>query len=301
MNKKEAFECHVIPNEERGGISFLNRDKVVLFIFTIFGCTLLLHGQIFISNGSELHYSGLQFTSGVINNTNGGVFSLSTDYPHSNSNYVNGPVTFTTTGVFDVSLGDEAEARAPNFTIGNSGATVDYRLTPAPSGTVTSPLPDYQIADAELYTLSDGITDATATVRGSTTFGGNLLATSSSVNVAVVFSTSETGPWSDTFVSPGFMSFAGELNTLTVTDYGDDADAVTVFPNPLEKTDIMRISGIQNRNDVHIELYSLLGQKVMDVTHPVANTIIELDISYLESGTYILRVGEDTVRKIIVR
>ena len=261
----------------------------------------MLHGQIFIGNGSELHYSGLQFTSGVINNTNGGVFSLSTDYPHSNDNYVNGPVTFTTTGVFDVSIGDEAQERAPNFTVGNSGATVDYWLMPAPSGTVTSPAPDYQIADAELYSLSDGITDAIANVRASTTFGGDPAATSSTVNVALVFSASETGSWSDVFVSPGFMSFAGELRMLDVSDYGNYTDAVTVFPNPVERADILRISGIETKKAVRVELYNLLGQNVMDITNDTTNGVIELGISHLPSGTYILRIDENTVRKVIVK
>ncbi len=180
--------------------------------------------QIYIGNGGALHYSGGNFVSGVIDNSNGGTFSVSTDFAHSTANYVDGPVSFLgAAGPFNVSLGSDAVNRAPNFTSTAAG-TVSYDAVGVATG--TAPV-GYTLADAELYTFTGSISAATATPLAGTTYGGV-----AGTTVVQVYADANGGTWSETLTSGTstvmtFASVSAETDILTYS-FAEQSGAATI-------------------------------------------------------------------------
>ncbi|GAA4936124.1 hypothetical protein GCM10023314_05590 [Algibacter agarivorans] len=180
--------------------------------------------QIYIGNGATLHYSGGNFASGIINNNNGGAFSVSADYVHSATNYVGGPVSFLgAAGPFNVSLGSDAVNRAPNFT-STDVATVSYDVAGVATGTV--PL-GYNLADAELYTFTGSISAVSATPLSTTTYGGAAGAT-----VVQVYADANGKAWSKTLTVGTskvmtFASISAETDILTFS-FTEQTGAATI-------------------------------------------------------------------------
>lgn len=81
------------------------------------------------------------------------------------------------------------------------------------------------------------------------------------------------------------------FDVLGTTDLS--IEGLVIYPNPVDnELNISHVNSIDS-----LEVYSLLGQKIIDV-RPNQNAY-KLDLSYLQSGTYILRVVSGSATKMI--
>jgi hypothetical protein len=254
--------------------------------------------DMYISNGAILHYAGGDFASGHIDNNNSGTFSIGTNFPADNDNYVSGPVSLLAAGTYAISLEDVAAARNPSVTT-TGAATVTYSATASPSGTAPS---GYVLANKEIYTFTGNVSGCSATPLGTTTFGA------ADGAVIPVFATSESGPWSATATAGTTtkMSFAKEDSTLSTETYVITAENFTLYPNPVSAN----ASGINFNlpsaiQQLSITMYDVTG-KVMQQYHNVpvqagANSINKPEVA---QGLYVLQFsfnkGEQTVTKRII-
>lgn len=78
------------------------------------------------------------------------------------------------------------------------------------------------------------------------------------------------------------------------------AQKFTVSPNPSDGKFFIEF---QNKfNIIKVEVYSLIGQKIFEENFK-NSTICELDLFYLSSGTYLLRVvdGSNSTNKLLIK
>ncbi len=79
-------------------------------------------------------------------------------------------------------------------------------------------------------------------------------------------------------------------------------DNISIYPNPIEKNELLEINFIENL-DAKISLYNLLGKVVM--TESVTNSeSIKLDINTLNQGIYILKIDANNTsisKKIVIK
>lgn len=253
--------------------------------------------DMYVSNGAVLHYAGGDFASGVIDNNNGGTFSVNADYVHSADNYVDGPVAFLAAGgTYDVSLESGATDRSPNFT-STGVATMSYDAATAPTGT---PPVGYVLADAEVYTFTGNVSAGSATPLSTTGFGA------ATGTLATVFADANGGAWSTTVTAGAttVMSFAKETITLSVD--GFNAEAFGFYPNPV-KANASSInfnlpSAVQQ---LSVTMYDVTGKVVQQYNNvPVqagANSISKPEVA---QGLYLLQFsfnkGEQTVTKRVI-
>ena len=90
------------------------------------------------------------------------------------------------------------------------------------------------------------------------------------------------------------------VNLCTGMDELNDDSFITIFPNPTNETINVSLKNITNGSNVVIELYSLLGEKILqEETNGQAHMI---NIEKLSSGIYFLRckMGENSYDKKIV-
>jgi len=76
--------------------------------------------------------------------------------------------------------------------------------------------------------------------------------------------------------------------------------SATIYPNPVKEGKLYISSS--NANEKQVSIYSILGQKVIDVK--TNNTISEINVSKLSKGNYILKISEDgksEVKKLIIQ
>lgn len=259
--------------------------------------------DIYISNGEVLHYSSGDFVSKEIDNTNGGVFSISSNYVPSDVNYVKGPVTSNAAGSFTVSLGGTTganSATARNFSFTTTGlGTAAYNETTVPSGTVTSPT-GYVLANAEVYTFTGNVSAASATPLVSTTFGA---ATGS---IVPVYSTSETGPWEDT-LTPGTttkMTFAREDTTLETNTF--NLNTFKLYPNPVKaNATSINFSAPNTVQQLSVTLYDITGKVVQRYNNmSVQEGVNSISKPKVAQGFYLIRFsynnGEQQITKRII-
>ena len=269
---------------------------VLVFLLSMFMGFASAQSDMYVSNGATLHYKSGDFASGVINNNNGGTFSVASDYVHSADNYVQGPVTYVTANTFDVSLESGSPDRSPNFT--STGlATMSYDATAVPSGT---PPAGYVLASAEVYTFTGLVSAGSATPLSSTTFGA------AAGPLAIVFADANGGTWSTT-VTPGtttVMSFAKEDVTLGVEEIS--ADTFAFYPNPVTATTTsINFNLPQSVQQLSVTMYDVTGKKVKQynnvVVHAGANSISKPEV---EQGLYLLQFsfnnGEQQVTKRVI-
>ena len=72
-----------------------------------------------------------------------------------------------------------------------------------------------------------------------------------------------------------------------------DSNSITLYPNPVK--DRLYISG--NSESYDIELFSLLGQRVMTFSN-----VNEIDVTLLNEGVYLIRISNETsmtVKRIV--
>ena len=269
---------------------------VLVFLLSMFMGFASAQSGMYVSNGATLHYESGDFASGVIDNDNGGTFSVNADYDHSADNYVQGPVTYLTANTFDVSLESGSPDRSPNFT--STGlATMSYDATAVPSGT---PPAGYVLASAEVYTFTGLVSAGSATPLASTTFGA------ATGPLAIVFADANGGTWSTT-VTPGtttVMSFAKEDVTLGVEEIS--ADTFAFYPNPVTATTTsINFNLPQSVQQLSVTMYDITGKVVEQYNNVAvqagANSINKPQVA---NGMYLLQFsfnnGEQQVTKRVI-
>ena len=272
------------------------RGALLLLLSMSVGVATAQGSDIYVSNGATLHYESGDFASGVIDNDNGGTFSVNADYDHSADNYVQGPVTYLTANTFDVSLESGSPDRSPNFT--STGlATMSYDATAVPSGT---PPAGYVLASAEVYTFTGLVSAGSATPLSSTTFGA------AAGPLAIVFADANGGTWSTT-VTPGtttVMSFAKEDVTLGVEEI--NADTFAFYPNPVTATTTrINFNLPQSVQQLSVTMYDITGKVVEQYNNVAvqagANSINKPQVA---NGMYLLQFsfnnGEQQVTKRVI-
>lgn len=198
----------------------MRRTITLIFLLTV----SVGVAQVYIGNGTTLHYSGGDFAPGVINNNNGGTFSMSADFAHNAFNYVDGPLLITEAGTYNVSIESGANMRNPVFTT-TAATTIEYDTATPPTG--TPPL-GLTLADAELYTFTNTVSSAAADPLDSNTYGGQ---PHGGATVVPVFANTNGGTWSET-LTPGsstVMAFAlisAETDILTYSFAGQTGPAI---------------------------------------------------------------------------
>lgn len=91
----------------------------------------------------------------------------------------------------------------------------------------------------------------------------------------------------------------GGASTLGV-DSIETASKSTVYPNPVKEGKLYISSS--NANEKQVSIYSILGQKVIDVKTNKSNS--EINVSKLSKGNYILRIseaGKSEAKKLIIQ
>jgi len=76
--------------------------------------------------------------------------------------------------------------------------------------------------------------------------------------------------------------------------------SATIYPNPVKEGKLYISSS--NANEKQVSIYSILGQKMIDVK--TNNTTSEINVSKLSKGNYILKISEDgksEVKKLIIQ
>ena len=265
--------------------------------------------DIVIANDGILHYAGGAFASGVINNTNGGVFSIAEDYVHSETHFVFGPVTVEKTGPVAIAIGLYALSRTPVFTIDVSGATVDYELHAMPSGTI--PATHHVLAEREIYTFTGQVSAVSANPASDTflfpgTDDNGVPGYYGSAGIDEVFSTAESGPWTTTITAGTTtkMTFAAKRGVLGTDEL--DLTNFRVFPNPIDiTTNTMNYNLPQGVEQLSISLYDLTGKQIQHFPNaPINAGVNNLVTPNVEQGMYLatfsMNNGANTTTKRII-
>jgi len=97
----------------------------------------------------------------------------------------------------------------------------------------------------------------------------------------------------------GVNTSYAQLNTEKLsTEITQNIDGLTIYPNPVSNGKIYISTTLNHTKEINI--YDVLGKII------ISETLIgkELDISKLNSGVYILKIGENeysATRKLVVR
>ena len=83
-------------------------------------------------------------------------------------------------------------------------------------------------------------------------------------------------------------------HTLSVNN-SEIVETFNVFPNPAIES--LKIELIESSNSV-ISIYSMAMKKIMSVEVPSGQTEVNINISELKSGMYLIKIG-DEIKKII--
>ncbi|SDW84457.1 T9SS type A sorting domain-containing protein [Aequorivita viscosa] len=83
----------------------------------------------------------------------------------------------------------------------------------------------------------------------------------------------------------GLVEYTIDFNVLEIDEFTKTLDPLTIYPNPT--SDVLNVA-LKNTVTTHITVYSLTGSKVV-----AAESVIQLDISNLDSGVYMVRVQDD--------
>lgn len=268
----------------------------LVLLLSVFSGVATAQSGMYVSNGATLHYQAGDFASGVIDNNNGGTFSVEADYVHSADHYVEGPVTFLAANTFNVSLESGSPDRSPNFT--STGlATISYNATAVPSGT---PPAGYVLASAEVYTFTGNVSAGSATPLASTTFGA------ATGPLAIIYADANGGAWSTTATAgtTTVMSFAKEDVTLGVDAFS--LDTFAFYPNPVKATTSSINFKLPNTvQQLSITMYDVTGKKVMQYNNvPVQTGANSINRPQVEQGMYLMQFsfnnGEQQITKRVI-
>ncbi|MDD7886275.1 T9SS type A sorting domain-containing protein [Flavivirga sp. 57AJ16] len=275
--------------------TIMNKYMCLLFIVIPSG----LIAQVYVASGAEIHYSGGTFVSGVINNNNGGTFSISENFVHDDGNYVNGPVAITEGGTYNISIGPSAESRVPNV-VTTGAATIFYSATtdPATGRNETVNLGVLRIlADNEVYTFTGDVSTFTATPLSGTQYNSE---PSVSSPVIVYWSGSE---WNDTL--SGVASFAAQTASLGTEDF--NVKDFVLYPNPVNSlTNTLNYQLPNGIEQLSIDIYDVRGKKIQTYYNvPVNMGVNSLVKPKVDQGMYLIRFNfnkgqQQIIKKILI-
>ena len=160
---------------------------------------------------------------------------------------------------------------------------------------------DIQIVGDYLYFNQDGDKDDIARVN----ISGNLPAHSSSFLSGIGsnvthFLIKGSKIYISTHVNPGGKIQRHTSSTLSVKNIDTNSNEITSYPNPAKTS--LTISLTNNSNIQKIQLYNIIGQKLLEKSGNKASKI-DLNVSKFNPGVYILKTFSDNIsisKKIII-
>ncbi|WP_067151572.1 T9SS type A sorting domain-containing protein [Pseudotamlana agarivorans] len=268
-------------------------NKYIYLLFCLVPSGLI--AQIYVASGTEIHYSGGAFVSGVINNNNGGTFSISADFEHDDKNYVNGELEITEGGTYDISIGPSAEERAPSI-VTTGAATVFYSATTDPAigrnemVNLASPM---ILADNEVYTFTGNVSVFSATPLSETQYNKESYISTPEL---VYWSGSE---WNNLFSN--VASFAAKTPTLGNQDINLKGFSVT--PNPVNSsTNTLSYQLPNGIEQLSIDIYDVRGKKIQtyyDVpVYMGANSLVKPKVN---QGMYLMRFNFNKGQQYVIK
>jgi len=98
-------------------------------------------------------------------------------------------------------------------------------------------------------------------------------------------------------------------NSVTITFMGSTGASIAdvkkpefkLFPIPA--TDVLYLKSVKNLGNGHLEIYNVIGKKVLEMNFSSANQNIEIPVATLPKGNYIIRVsnGKQVVSKSFIK
>lgn len=89
------------------------------------------------------------------------------------------------------------------------------------------------------------------------------------------------------------IHFTGNITTTCMNAIGDiQKKNITLFPNPVKGTFVVK--GIESAGNLSFEVYDLQGQLVKSRVVNASDEQIEISVETLSTGTYVLRVANET-------
>ena len=117
--------------------------------------------------------------------------------------------------------------------------------------------------------------------------------------LAVITSRSNTTPFNANKI--GTVTFTFVDSTLS-TENIKSIESLKIFPNPTNGT--ISISNIQNIELKTIEVYSVLGKLVNQISINPNTLILDLNLTYLKKGIYLLKIldknGTSSTQKLVI-
>lgn len=103
----------------------------------------------------------------------------------------------------------------------------------------------------------------------------------------------EDGYQTFSFITQPFVNYTyRNVSVLSVNDF--EKDVFTIYPNPT--SDIIQFSSQSNSIITSIEVYSVLGSKVMEISDP--NSLKTITLSSLNKGVYFIKIYSDQKSEI---
>ena len=240
----------------------------------------IITGQ-YIQVGTVIPPTGENFTGMEFNPNNGTLFAISTDGTTNTSTLSTiNPTNMTATP------------------IGNTGLRLPIALSVSGNGSIHT----YDIDDDILYTLN--ASNGTATAKGplgfNADFGGGMVydpntsktfitsynpavgdsqlrEVNTDTGLTILIGTIDPGPTSQ-------MAWAGIVNSLDLSVRDNSLFGFSFSPNPTNS--ILQLTSTEAIQS--IEVYNILGQQLISM--PMQTTQGTLDVSHLETGTYLMKV-----------
>lgn len=94
-------------------------------------------------------------------------------------------------------------------------------------------------------------------------------------------------------IHQGFWAGISEDNTLTVETLVDAEEELSIYPNPV--VNVLQIKfKLQEAQNYTTQLYDLNGKQIFNLKPIVQGQIVQMDISHLSGGMYLLMVTDKT-------
>lgn len=111
--------------------------------------------------------------------------------------------------------------------------------------------------------------------------------------IDAIITNDDDGYQTFSFITQPFVRYVyRNVSVLSVNDF--EEDVFTIYPNPT--SDIIQFSSRSNSIVTSIEVYSVLGSKVMEVTDP--NSLETITLSSLNKGVYFIKIYSDQKSEI---
>lgn len=125
----------------------------------------------------------------------------------------------------------------------------------------------------------------------------NIAITDNNVFRATRYAPSYSGFDSKTLTALGYIesgsTFTCELNPVGISEPISLSDKLVIYPNPMEEN--VWIRRLENTTgDLTIEFYNMGGQRFISKILKSGNNSIEINVSELNSGVYVIRISNET-------